>query len=101
MNYQKFLIPDGVEYYSGKEALLFERLKSSVLNIFKKYRYQYVVTPIIDSLNNLTNLNGDNLKIYTTRISHTRDLGVRADITPQIVRLDYQSHYTAKTNKYC
>ena len=101
MTSQKFLIPDGIEYYSGKEALLFERLKSSVLDIFKKYRYQYVVTPIIDSLNNLTNLNGDNLKNYTTRISHTRDLGVRADITPQIVRLDYQSHHTAKTNKYC
>ena len=98
---QKLLIPDGIEYYSGKEALLFERLKSSVLNIFKKYRYQYVVTPIIDSLNNLTNLNGDNLKNYTTRISHTRDLGVRADITPQIVRLDYQSHHINKSNKYC
>ena len=37
MNPQKFLIPDGIEYYSGKEALLFERLKSSVLNIFKKF----------------------------------------------------------------
>ena len=101
MNPQKFLIPDGIEYYSGKEALLFERLKASVLNIFKKHRYQFVVTPIIDSLNNLTNLNGDNLKNYTTRISHTRDLGVRADITPQIVRLDYQSHHINKSNKYC
>ena len=101
MSSQKFLIPDGIEYYSGKEALLFERLKSSVIKIFKKYRYQFVVTPIIDSLNNLTSLNGDNLKNYTTRISHTRDLGVRADITPQIVRLDYQSHHLNKSNKYC
>ena len=72
MNPQKFLIPDGIEYYSGKEALLFERLKSSVLNIFKKYRYQFVVTPIIDSLNNLTNLNGDNLKNYTTEYPYPR-----------------------------
>ena len=65
MNPQKFLIPDGIEYYSGKEALLFERLKSSVLNIFKRHRYQFVVTPIIDSLNNLTNLNGSNISSGT------------------------------------
>ena len=69
MNPQKFLIPDGIEYYSGKEALLFERLKSSVLNIFKKYRYQFVVTPIIDSLNNLTSLNGDTVS-YTHLRAH-------------------------------
>ena len=100
MTSQKFLIPDGIEYYSGAEALLFESLKSSTLKIFKKYNYQLVITPIIDSLNNLTNLNGNNLRNFTTRLSHIRDLGVRADITPQVVRLDYQSYKTRKSNKY-
>lgn len=100
MTSQKFLIPDGMEYYTGDEALLFENLKSTTLNIFKKYNYQFVITPIIDSLDNLTNLNGDNLRSFTTRLSHTRDLGVRADITPQVVRLDYQSYKNKKSNKY-
>tara|TARA_Y100001935_G_scaffold197232_1_gene165426 strand:+ start:2119 stop:3087 length:969 start_codon:yes stop_codon:yes gene_type:complete len=100
MNSQKFLIPDGIEYYTGDEALLFESLKSSTIRIFKKYNYPLVITPIIDSLNNLTNLNGDNLKSFTTRLSHTRDLGIRADITPQVVRLDYQSYENKKSNKY-
>tara|TARA_B100000035_G_scaffold89089_2_gene75010 strand:- start:4414 stop:5382 length:969 start_codon:yes stop_codon:yes gene_type:complete len=100
MTSKKFLIPDGIEYYTDDEALLFENLKSSTLKIFKKYNYQFVITPIIDSLNNLTNLNGDNLKNFTTRLSHTRELGVRADITPQVVRLDYQSYKSKKSNKY-
>tara|TARA_B100000035_G_scaffold310573_1_gene318607 strand:+ start:1569 stop:2540 length:972 start_codon:yes stop_codon:yes gene_type:complete len=100
MTSQKFLIPDGIEYYTGDEAILFEEIKSSVLNIFKKYKYQLVITPIIDSINNLTNLNGDNLKNFTTPIAHSRDLGIRADITPQIARLDYQSYKKNVSNKY-
>ena len=27
MNSQKFLIPDGIEYYTGDEAILFQNLK--------------------------------------------------------------------------
>ena len=37
MTTQKFLIPDGIEYYTGEEARLFENLKSEVLHIFDKY----------------------------------------------------------------
>ena len=100
MTSQKFLIPDGIEYYTGDEAVRFEETKSSVLNIFKKYKYQLVITPIIDSINNLTNLNGDNLKNFTTPISYSRDLAIRADITPQIARLDYQSYKKNISNKF-
>ena len=100
MNSQKFLIPDGIEYYTGKEALLFQNLKTSVLKIFNKYKYEFVVTPVIDSINNLNNLNGDNLKNYTISLSNRKELGIRADITPQISRLDYQSYKENKSNKF-
>ena len=100
MNSQKFLIPDGIEYYTGDEAILFQNLKTSVLKIFNKYKYEFVVTPVIDSLNNLNNLNGDNLKNYTISLSNRKELGIRADITPQISRLDYQSYKKNKSNKF-
>ena len=100
MTTQKFLIPDGIEYYTGEEARLLENLKMRALSIFDKYKYKLVITPVIDSLNNLTNLHGDNLKNYTTALSTKRDLGIRADITPQIARLDYQSYKSDKSNKY-
>ena len=51
MNTQKFLIPDGIEYYTGNEALLFQNLKTSVLKIFNKYKYEFVITPVVDSIN--------------------------------------------------
>ena len=46
MTIQKFLIPDGIEYYDNNQALLFENIRSSVLNIFKRYKYKLVITPI-------------------------------------------------------
>ena len=99
MNTQKFLIPDGIEYYTGNEALLFQNLKTSVLKIFNKYKYEFVITPVVDSINNLNNLNGDYIA-NTMSLSDRRELGIRADITPQISRLDYQSYKTNKSNKF-
>ena len=99
MNTQKFLIPDGIEYYTGNEALLFQNLKTSVLKIFNKYKYEFVITPVVDSINNLNNLNGDYV-INTTSLSDRKELGIRADITPQISRLDYQSYKKNKSNKF-
>jgi ATP phosphoribosyltransferase regulatory subunit len=99
MNTQKFLIPDGIEYYTGDEALLFQNLKTSVLKIFNKYKYEFVITPVIDSINNLNNLNGDYIN-NTISLSGRKTLGIRADITPQISRLDFQSYKTNKSNKF-
>ena len=99
MNTQKFLIPDGIEYYTGDEALLFQNLKTSVLKIFNKYKYEFVITQVIDSINNLNNLNGDYIN-NTISLSGRKTLGIRADITPQISRLDFQSYKTNKSNKF-
>ena len=100
MTIQKFLIPDGIEYYDNNQALLFENIRSSVLNIFKRYKYKLVITPIIDSVNNLTSLNGDKLKNAILSATNTKGLGIRTDITPQIARLDYQSYSNNKSYKY-
>tara|TARA_B100001059_G_scaffold219495_1_gene240613 strand:- start:1342 stop:2355 length:1014 start_codon:yes stop_codon:yes gene_type:complete len=99
MNTQKFLIPDGIEYYTGSEALLFQNLKTSVLKIFNKYNYQFVITPVVDSINNLNNLNGNYINNIKS-LSDRKELGIRADITPQISRLDYQSYKINKSNKF-
>ena len=33
---QNIIRPDGIEYYDNNQALLFENIRSSVLNIFKR-----------------------------------------------------------------
>tara|TARA_B100000900_G_scaffold220677_1_gene187154 strand:- start:184 stop:1155 length:972 start_codon:yes stop_codon:yes gene_type:complete len=100
MSSKKFLIPDGIEYYTGVDASLLEKLKLSVIKIFKKYKYDFVVTPVIDSIDNLNNLNDFNYKNLNISLSDRRELAIRSDITPQISRLDYQSNEMNKSNKY-
>ena len=100
MSSKKFLIPDGIEYYTGSDASLLEKLKFSVVKIFKKFKYEFVVTPVVDSIDNLNNLNQDNYRNLNSSLSDRKDLGIRADITPQISRLDYQSYKKNKSNKF-
>ena len=100
MGSKKFLIPDGIEYYIAENAHTFELFRSEILKIFKKYKYQFVSTPVIDSLANLCNLNGKSLKNITTPLLYNSDLAIRADITPQVTRIDYQNYHANSSNKY-
>ena len=104
MNNKKFLIPDGIEYFMPDEALKFESLKQKALRIFDKYAYKYVLPPIFDDLNNLFSLNSADLDKETVSINDYRlggKIGIRADITPQISKIDYQFAKNSNISKYC
>ncbi len=91
MNDKNFFIPGGIEYFMPDEADDFEILKSKALKIFKKSRYKYVIPPIIDNLPNLLSLESQDLDRQTlTFIDQTtgKKIGMRADITPQIAKID-------------
>ena len=42
MKSRNFLIPDGIEYYIGADAIKFDKLKSNILKIFSKYGCTYI-----------------------------------------------------------
>ena len=93
MKSKNFLIPDGIEYYIGDNATKFDRIKSKIIKIYGKYDYIHIIPPIFDSLDNLLNLNStdlDNKTAYILDRSNGNEIGVRADITPQISKVDYQ-----------
>jgi len=93
MKSKNFLIPDGIEYYIGDNATNFDRIKSKIIKIYNKYDYTHIIPPIFDSLENLLNLNSTDLDKKTAYIldrSNGNEIGVRADITPQISKVDYQ-----------
>lgn len=93
MKSKNFLIPDGIEYYIGNDAIMFDKIKSNIIKIYAKYGYKYIIPPIFDSLENLLNLNStdlDNKTAYILDRSSGNEIGVRADITPQISKIDYQ-----------
>ncbi len=91
MTNNNFFIPNGIEYYMPDEAKKFDKLRSQTIKIFDKYGYGYVIPPIADSLVNLLNLNSSDLqeKTLSFQDSNTGDkFGIRADITPQIAKVD-------------
>ena len=91
MSDKNFFIPGGIEYFMPDEAEEFEILKSKVLKIFKKSHYQYVIPPIIDNLPNLLSLNSQDLDQQTLTFVDQmtgKKIGMRADITPQIAKID-------------
>ena len=93
MRRKDFYIPDGIEYYMPKDAIKFENIKSKILKIYSKYKYTYVIPPIFDDLENLLNLKSPDLDTETAIVLDKRsssEIGIRADITPQISKLDYQ-----------
>lgn len=93
MRVKDFYIPDGIEYYMPKDAVKLEIIKSKILKIYSKYRYQYVIPPIFDNLENLLNLKSTDLDKETALVFDKRsssEIGIRADITPQISKIDYQ-----------
>ncbi len=101
---KNFNIPEGIEYYMAGEAKIFEKLKRNISSIYTKSKYSYVITPIFDNLDNLLSLKSTDLDNQTTfvldKINRT-EVGIRADITPQIAKVDYQLTGGKGKSKYC
>ncbi len=104
MKNKNFVIPDGMEYFMPNEAKHFENLKQKSLKKLTDLGYMYVNPPIFDSLNNLLSLKANDLDIETLTITDQQsggDIGIRADITPQIAKIDHQVSNAKGVSKYC
>jgi ATP phosphoribosyltransferase regulatory subunit len=90
----RWLLPDGVEEILPGEARAIERLRRDVLDLFERWGYELVSPPLVEYLESLLTGVGGELDIQTFKLIDQmtgRLLGVRADITPQVARID--AHY--------
>ena len=104
VNSANWLLPEGVEEILPAEAHKLEMLRRSVLDDLVSKDFQLVMPPVMEFIDSLLTGTGEELDTQTYKFmdQHThRMLGVRADITPQIARID--SHYLAENdvNKLC
>jgi len=94
VNNANWLLPEGVEEILPEEALKLEMLRRSILDDLASRDFQLVMPPVMEFVDALLTGTGEELDTQTYKFmdQHTnRMLGIRADITPQIARLD--SHY--------
>ncbi|MDP1717320.1 MAG: ATP phosphoribosyltransferase regulatory subunit, partial [Burkholderiales bacterium] len=86
-----WLLPEYIEDILPAEALRIERLRRDILDLFMVHGYQLVMPPLLEYVESLLTGTGHDLDLRTFKLVDQlsgRMLGVRADITPQVARID-------------
>jgi len=91
MNDERWLLPAGIEEVLPVEAARLEQLRRALLDLYRGWGYELVIPPFIDYLDSLLTGTGHDLDLQTLKLTDQlsgRLLGVRADMTPQVARMD-------------
>src|SRR5574343_478584 len=86
-----WLLPDGIEEVLPDDACHLENLRRRCLDMFACWGYQLVIPPFIDYLDSLLTGSGHDLELQTFKLTDQLSgemLGIRADMTPQVARID-------------
>jgi ATP phosphoribosyltransferase regulatory subunit len=86
-----WLLPEGIDELLPAQARALEALRRELLDAYAVWGYQLVITPFIEYLDSLLTGTGRDLDLQTFKLTDQlsgRQLGVRADITPQAARID-------------
>jgi ATP phosphoribosyltransferase regulatory subunit len=86
-----WVLPEYIEDILPPEAARIERLRGNVLDLFRVHGYELVMPPLLEYVESLLTGTGHDLDLQTFKLVDRlsgRMLGVRADITPQVARID-------------
>lgn len=87
----RWLLPEGVDELLPGQAAQMEALRRRLLDQFGAWGYELVMPPFIEYLDSLLTGTGHDLDVQTFKLTDQltgRLMGVRADITPQVARID-------------
>ncbi|MDY6482483.1 ATP phosphoribosyltransferase regulatory subunit [Acinetobacter faecalis] len=103
---ETWLLPDGVADVLPEQAQVIETLRRDALDFLASRGYQLVYTPFIEYIESLSSLSESNqdLDLATFKVIDQlsgRLLGVRADMTPQVARIDAHVHQVQGIARYC
>jgi len=88
---RKWVLPEYIEDLLPAEAEEVERLRRALLDHFRAHGYRLVQPPLVEHLDSLLTGTGRDLELQTFKVVDPlsgRMLGVRADTTPQVARID-------------
>jgi ATP phosphoribosyltransferase regulatory subunit len=87
----RWLLPEYIEDILPAEAARIERLRRAILDLFAAARYELVMPPLLEYTDSLLTGTGHDLDVRTFKVVDQisgRMMGLRADITPQVARID-------------
>jgi len=101
MQSKSWLLPDGIEELLPEQAAVLEELRRELLDAYATWGYNQVVPPFVEYLDSLLTGTGADLEHQTFQLIDQlsgRQMGIRADITPQVARIDaHQLQHEAPT----
>ena len=86
-----WVLPDHIADVLPSEARHIEELRRSLLDTARSYGYELVMPPLLEHLESLLTGTGEALGLQTFKLVDQlsgRTLGLRADTTPQVARID-------------
>lgn len=101
---ERWLLPDGIEEVLPPQAARVESSRRRVLDLFAAWGYEFVVTPHIEFLDSLLTGVGKELALRTFSVTDPLSgqlMGLRADITPQVARMDAHSLRREGPSRLC
>ena len=87
----RWLLPEDIADVLPAEARKVENLRRAILDLYQSYGYELVAPPILEFLDSLLTGTGSDLNLQTFKLVDQlsgRTLGLRADMTPQVARID-------------
>ena len=87
----RWLLPEHLDDILPAEAARIERLRRAILDLFFSRKYELVMPPLLEFVDSLLTGTGHDLDVRTFKVVDQlsgRMMGVRADITPQVARID-------------
>lgn len=101
----QWFLPEGIEDILPEETARLESLRSDVLRLFSCWGYQRVIPPMVEFLDSLLIGSAHDLELETFKVTDQlsgRLMGIRADMTPQVARIDARMHTDiAQPSRYC
>ena len=91
MSTNAWVLPDQISDVLPRQARTLEALRRGLLDLFKRYGYELVLPPLVEYTDALLDDEDDDLNLRTVKWADQltgRTLAIRADMTPQVARIE-------------
>jgi len=88
---RNWLLPENLEDILPPQAQRVDGMRAKLLELFRVHGYELVIPPLLEYMESLLTGTGHDLDLRTFKLVDQlsgRMMGVRADITPQVARID-------------
>ena len=90
-NQNNWILPEGIEEVLPPRAEQLDKLCRHIIDLYASWGYQLVIPPMIEYMDSLLTGTGKDLDLQIFKLTDQmsgRLMGVRADTTPQVARID-------------